>query len=39
MELKTPKIPEEFIETLPEGMKFVHKHGRECLERCSKPIG
>jgi hypothetical protein len=31
MELKTPKIPEEFIETLPEGMKFVHKHGREFL--------
>ena len=31
MELKTPKIPEEFIETLPEGMKFVHKHGKEFL--------
>lgn len=41
MELKTPKIPEEFIETLPEGMKFVHKQGKEFLviEEVSCPEG
>ncbi len=31
MELKTPKIPEEFLETLPKGLKFVHKKGKEFL--------
>lgn len=31
MELNQAKIPDEFIKTLPEGMKFIHKNGKDFL--------
>ncbi len=31
MELVHTKIPREFLDRLPEGMKFIHRHGKEFL--------
>ena len=31
MQLIHRKIPREFLEMLPEGMKFIHRHGKEYL--------
>jgi hypothetical protein len=31
MQLIHRKIPREFLEMLPEGMKFIHRHGKEFL--------
>ena len=31
MELVHTKIPREFLDRLPEGMKFIHRHGQEFL--------
>lgn len=31
MELIHRRIPQEFLERLPEGMKFIHRHGSEFL--------
>ena len=31
MELIHRKVPREFLEVLPDGMKFIHKHGKEYL--------
>ena len=31
MQLIHRKIPREFLEVLPEGMKFIHRHGEEFL--------
>ena len=41
MELNHTQIPDEFIKTLPDGMKFIHKHGKDFLvvEEVSCPKG
>ena len=41
MQLVHKKVPREFLEMLPDGLKFIHRHGKEFLvvEELSCPNG